>query len=184
MKTKTLYGLVLLLPLTLSSCASTAPRETREQYVAELIQAVGMEDLLARTQQRSAAESRRMVEGMLGQAGDIMAKLSADQRERLKAAVDRMMATLTASLDAKDAAAAWGRFYSAQLSDDELRHIVEYSRTPLGRKEQQASAAAADQLRTYLLDKRAPVMQKAVSDYVTELRAIVASGSGAAPRKP
>jgi len=39
-------------------------------------------------------------------------------------------------------------------------------------------------LRTYLEEKRAPVLQKAVNDYVTELRAIVATGADAPPPKP
>lgn len=134
---------VLAALLSLASSA-VAAQETREQSIAELIQAAGIEDLLARTQQRSAAEARHMVDGMLAQVGDLMARLPADRRERLKAAVDHLLATTTAPIDTRD--------------------------------------AAADQLRTYLEEKRAPVLQKAVNDYVAELRAIVATGADAPPK--
>src|SRR5215472_9138319 len=82
---------------------STAPAQeaTREQYIAELVQAAGIESLLARTHERSAAEARRMVDGMLGQVGDLMARMPPGQRERVKAAIERFIAATTAPLDTK-----------------------------------------------------------------------------------
>ena len=177
-----------LVALVLAACAAnpleaTAPRLTREQCIAELVRIAGIEAVLDRAQAQAAADARRYVDRSVGQLGDLLAKLPADRREKLSAAIDRLMASATAPPDMADAAAAWGRFYSANLSDEELRQAVAYARTPLGRKQLQAGAAASDQLRTYLHEKRAPLMEKATAQYIADLRGII-SGPRDAPSPP
>ena len=67
--------------------------------------------------------------------------------------------------------------FTENLTDEDLQRIVEFSRTPAGRAQIAGTRDAAGQLRAYLYQARSASVDKAVQQYIAELRAI-AGGTG------
>ena len=58
--------------------------------------------------------------------------------------------------DQEEAARAWGRFYSENVSEGDLDAILAYYRSPAGQKDVSASRAALGEVQKYIARKRAP----------------------------
>ena len=58
--------------------------------------------------------------------------------------------------DQEEAARAWGRFYSENVSEGDLDAILAYYRSPAGQKDVSASRAALGEVQKYIAPKRAP----------------------------
>jgi hypothetical protein len=58
--------------------------------------------------------------------------------------------------DQEEAARAWGRFYSENVSEGDLDAILAYYRSPAGQKDVSASRAASGEVQKYIARKRAP----------------------------
>ena len=76
--------------------------------------------------------------------------MNAQQREKFDAATDRFAIASRATPDVAQATALWTQGLAADLSDEDLRKIVEFSRTPAGRQAMASSLNAAMQLHAYL----------------------------------
>jgi hypothetical protein len=59
-------------------------------------------------------------------------------------------------VDQEEAARAWGRFYSENVTEGDLDAILAYYRSPAGQKDVSASRAALGQVQRYIAQKRAP----------------------------
>ncbi len=103
---------------------------------------------------------------------DQLARLSAQQREKFEAATDRFAIASRATPDVAQAAAVWAQNFAADLSDEDLRKIVGFSRTPAGRQAMASSLNAATQLHTYLEQQSSATRDEATLRYVAEIKAI------------
>ena len=65
--------------------------------------------------------------------------------------------------DQEEAARAWGRFYSKNVSEGDLDAILAYYRSPAGQKDVSASRAALGDVQRYMAQKRAPTAAPAVA---------------------
>lgn len=167
-----------LLPLALAAlaagCAGTpSTPQTRQAYVAELVQAYDIEGVISRSQADSLADAHRNIENVRSQFGDVLARLTPTQRERLEAAMDRFVTASRVTPDVNEAAAVWVRGFTENLTDEDLKRIVEFSRTPAGRAQIAGSSDAEVQLKGYLYQKRSASLDKAAQQYIAELKAIV-----------
>lgn len=171
-----LVATVLSLSMTavLASCASTpSTPQTRLAYMAELTQAYDIEGVISRSQADSLADAHRSIESVRMQFADVLARVSPAQRERLEAAMDRFVSASRVTPDVEEAAAVWARGFTENLTDEDLKKIVEFSRTPAGRAEITANRDATVQLKAYLFQKRSANVDKAVLQYIAELKAVV-----------
>jgi Uncharacterized protein conserved in bacteria (DUF2059) len=73
--------------------------------------------------------------------------------------------------DQEEAARAWGRFYSENVSEGDLDAILAYYRSPAGQKDVSASRAALGEVQRYIARKRVP----------TASGTAVAAGVGSVP---
>jgi hypothetical protein len=160
---------------------AAAADSPRDQYIAEIVKAVGIEDLLSQLQEDSKAYAQSVVDRMMGQMKDLMARLPEAKQQQFRQAVDRFIAAACQPLDNSDAAAQWGRFFAADMSDDELRTIARSLGTSLGSKELKAATSAATQWAKYLQEKRMAQIDKATTQYVADLKALVAATPPPAP---
>jgi hypothetical protein len=165
-----------LLALT-ASCASGPPL-TRQQCMAELVSDADVEGALNRAHTESLAEAHRSIERIKSQFADQLAGMNAQQREKFEAATDRFAIASRFTPDVAQAASVWAQSFAAGLSDEDLRQIAEFSRTPAGRQSMANSLNAATQLHAYLAQKSSATLEKATQQYVAEIKALLGS-SGA-----
>ncbi len=162
--------LLALLALT-ASCASMPPL-TRQQCMAELVSDANVEGAIDRAHTESLAEAHRSIERIKRQFADPLAAMSAQQRDKFEAATDRFAIASRPTVDAAQAASVWAQSFAADLSDEDLRKIVEFSRTPAGREAMASSLNAGTQLRAYLAQTSSATLEKATQQYVAEIKAI------------
>jgi hypothetical protein len=163
-----LAAVILLLP----GCATT-PGESRQESLAQLVEAYDVEGAVTRAATETLEEAHRTIERVRSTYGDALAHLSAEQRARYEAATDRFVRAAHSSADAGQASAAWAQAYGANLSDEDLRRAAQLARTPSGRAQIQASLAAEGQLRAYLAQQREAGIERAAQQYEAEIRALL-----------
>jgi len=161
-----------------ASCAGTpSTPQMRQAYVTELVHAYDIEGAVNRAQAEALADAHRSIETVRGQYGDVLARLTAAQKHRLDAAMDRFVSASRVTPDVNEAEAVWAQGFTENLTDEDLQRIVEFSRTPAGQAQIAGTRDAAVQLRAYLYQARSASVDKAVQQYIAELRAI-AGGTG------
>ena len=167
-------ALAALAALT-SACASTPDTpQQRAAYLGELAQAYDIEGVVSRSQTDALAEARRSIETVRSQFAPELARATPAQKNRLDAAMDRFVSASRASPDLDAATSVWAQGFAANLTSDDLRHIVEFSRTPAGRAQIAASGDASTQLAAYLRQVRSASVDRAAAQYLLELKAVVA----------
>jgi hypothetical protein len=158
--------------LLLGGCAST-PTESRQEALAQLIEAYDVEGAVNRASTETLEEAHRTIERVRSTYGDALARLSVDKRGRYEAATDRFAHAAHTAADPAQASAAWAQAYAAGLSDEDLRRAAQLARTPSGRAQIQASLAAESQLRAYLAQQRSAGIERAAQQYEAEIRALI-----------
>jgi hypothetical protein len=159
--------------LAAASCASAPPTpQMRQAYLRELADAYDIEGTIGREQTESLAEAQHALASAKIQFADVMSRLPPERRDKLDAAADRFVTAARGQWDVNQAAAVWTQAYAANLSDEDLQKIVEFSRTPAGQAQIAAERDAGNQLRAYLAQQRHATMDRALQQYMTELKAI------------
>jgi uncharacterized protein YukE len=157
------------------ACASTPDTpQQRAAYLAELAQAYDIEGAVSRSQTEALAEARRSIETVRSQFAGELARATPAQQNRLDAAMDRFVSASRASADLNSATSVWAQGFAANLTSDDLKRIVEFSRTPAGRAQISAGRDGSAQLAAYLRQLRAASVDRAAQQYLQELKAVVA----------
>jgi putative NIF3 family GTP cyclohydrolase 1 type 2 len=166
---------VLALAAGLAACASTPDTpQQRAAYIAELAQAYDIQGIVSRAQTDALADAHRNIEIVRGEFADVLGQASTSQQHRLDAAMDRFVTAARGTPDVNAAAAVWAQGFAENLTNQELRQIVEFSRTPAGQAQIAGTRDAGVQLRAYLAQQRSASVDRAAQQYIAELRAIVA----------
>jgi hypothetical protein len=156
-----------------ASCAGTPQTpQTRQAYVTELMQAYDVEGTVRRSQADSFAEAHRNIERLKDQFADLLAHMSAEQRGKFEAATDRFVNAARATADVNEAARVWAQGFITDLTDENLKKIVDFARTDAGKAQIAGANYAATQLAAYLAQKRTERIDKATQQYVSEIRAL------------
>jgi hypothetical protein len=168
---------LVALAVLATACASTPDTpEARAAYLSELAQAYDIEGTVSRSQTEALAEARRSIETVRSQFGEELARATPAQRNRLDGAMDRFVTAARAPPDLNAAMSVWAQGFAGNLTNEDLRHIVEFSRTPAGRAQIGASRDAGTQLAGYLRQVRSASVDRAAQQYLAELKAVVAGG--------
>jgi hypothetical protein len=164
----------LALALLSASCASlSGGQPTRQQYLLELLGDADVERAVERAHTESLAEAHRSIERIKSEFAEQLAGMNAQQREKFDAATDRFAIASRATPEVAQAAAAvWAQNFAADLSDEDLKKIVEFSRTPAGRQAMASSLNAAREMDDFLAQKSSATLNKATQQYVAEIKAI------------
>jgi Uncharacterized protein conserved in bacteria (DUF2059) len=167
--------LLALLTALLCACASApSTPQQRDAYLAELAQAYDIEGVVSRAQTDALADAHRNIEIVRQQFGDVLAQASTSQQHRLDAAMDRFVTASRAMPDVNQASAVWAQGFAENLTNEDLRQIVAFSRTGAGQAQIAATRDAGVQLRAYLSQQRSASVDRAAEQYIAELRAVVA----------
>jgi hypothetical protein len=169
----------LALPLLSASCASLHGGPlTRQQCLVELVSDANVEGAIERAHTESLAEAHRSIERIKIEFAEPLAGMNAQQRERFDAATDRFAVASRPTSDVTQAASVWAESFAADFTDDDLRKVVEFGRTPAGRQAMASSLNAATQLHAFLAKRSSATLDKATQQYVAEIKAIT-GGSAA-----
>jgi hypothetical protein len=170
--TSGVFTLLALAALTTSCASMQGAQPTRQQCLVELMSDANVEGAIDRAHTESLAAAHRSIERIKSEFAGQLAGMDARQREKFDAATDRFAIASRATPDVAQAAAVWAQSLAADLSDEDLRKIVEFSRTPAGRQAMASSLNAATELHTYLEQKSSATLDKATQRYVAEIKAI------------
>jgi hypothetical protein len=159
--------------LLTAACAGTPQTpQTRQAYVTELMQAYDVEGAVRRSQADGFAEAHRNIERVREQFADRLAQMNAEQRGRFEAATDRYVNASRTTADVNEAERVWAQGFITNLTDEDLKKIVEFSRTDAGKAQIAAANLASSQLNAYLIQKRTERIERATQQYVSDLKAI------------
>ena len=151
--------------------SSVAFADTREEIIADLMEAQGLlqifEDQLEMARSQSREQGNDLVHQMMSGLNP-----TPEYSERIDAAFNEFMEALMAPWSASEIVSVWARYYGPHFSDDELAQLLEYYKSPLGRKEVAASREAMAGYSNYLNEASKPILEKAVQDYVQKLQLI------------
>ena len=170
--TSGVFTLLALAALTTSCASMQGAQPTRQQCLVELMSDADVEGAIDRAHTESLAAAHRSIERIKSEFAGQLAGMDARQREKFDAATDRFAIASRATADTAQATALWAQGLAADLSDEDLRKIVEFSRTPAGRQAMASSLNAATELHTYLEQKSSATLDKATQRYVAEIKAI------------
>ncbi len=175
--TSTRFTLLVLAALTASCASMHGGQPTRQQCLLELVGDANVEGAIQRAHAESLAEAHRSIERIKVEFADQLAGMDTQQRERFEAATDRFAIASRASPDVEQAASVWAQSFAADFTDEDLRRVVEFARTPPGRQAMASSLSAATQLEAYLAQKHGAILQKATQQYVAEIKAITGAAA-------
>lgn len=160
---------VLLLGLLL--ICSTAYAGNREEKIQTLMEAQGLlktfEQQLEIGHKQASVQGKQMYDQMMSQM-DPGEKF----KKRFKVAYNKFLKSLETPWTAKEIVAVWARYYGPKFTDEELDQLIKYYKSDLGQKEVAASREAFVQFNDHFVKEGQPVMQKAVENYVNDLKQI------------
>ncbi|HEV3287218.1 MAG TPA: hypothetical protein VG011_10725 [Steroidobacteraceae bacterium] len=172
------FAWLALLALTASCASLHGGPLTRQQCLVELVSDANVEGAIERAHTESLAESHRSIERIKIEFAEPLAGMNAQQREKFDAATDRFAIASRPTSDVTQAASVWAESFAADFTDEDLRKVVEFGRTPAGRQAMASSLDAATQLHAYLAKKSGATLEKATQQYLAEIKAIT-GGSAA-----
>jgi hypothetical protein len=176
MKALKRYCALCVMALSLVPIVATAEQASRDSLVIELRKQLGIEEILAASQQATAEATARQVDLLMEQFKELLARVPADKRKKFDAAIKEYVATVTTSFNLADAMSAWDRLFGPSLTDQELKEMVEDLRTTEGRKRFMAVNEAAIKWQSYLQEKQAETAKQAATIFAASLKEIVSEG--------
>jgi hypothetical protein len=163
----------LALTALLCACASApSTPQQRQAYLAELSQAYDVEGIVSHAQSEALGDARRNIERMNAQYAGSLTQVSPAQRNKLDAALDRFVSASRTMPDLNTATAVWAQGFAGNLTDEDLKQVIEFSRTPAGRAQIAAARDGNAALRTYLAQQRSANVDRAEAQYLATLQAI------------
>jgi hypothetical protein len=150
-----------------------AQDQSRQQYISELVETLGIKNILEQGQINARKQAQARLNQIFAQISSTFAGLAPEAVRQLRSAADQYVERVSSSYDINGAAAAWGRFYAAGLTDEELKRMVTYSRSSLGSKEMRANTSAASKWLAYIQQKRAATTEEAMTDFIAEIKLIM-----------
>jgi hypothetical protein len=162
------------LVLVLLGTAAAAEPVSREERILELVRATGLAEMLEQSRDSARSQAGQLSDQMLGDFLKNARALTAEQSDAVSLAARRFAEACAASFDVNDAVAAWGQYYAATLTDQELDEILGYYSSPIGQKDVAASKSAMPLWQAHLAARSAASMQAAMERYMAELKNIVA----------
>jgi hypothetical protein len=152
---------------------ATAESRAREQNIAEIVKIVEVEALIRQSQLEWEQITHKRMEQVRAQLNPYMSSMSRERKLQFDAAIDKYVSTVTTSYSSADAAAAWGKVFAANFSDEELRRVVELSHKPFGAKLLKASVAASNQWNTNTRNARMEINDAAYRQLLVEVKPIL-----------
>lgn len=153
--------------------AASAPAATREETIAELIKVSGIAEMLDQARDATRQSAARALQDVFRKAIADGDPPTAEQQAQLNAAAARLIEAAVSSTSTGEAVAAWGRFYAADLTDEDLTRILAFYSSPLGQKDIAATKAGLPLWQQYLEARQSEALRIAGEQFTAEVRRIL-----------
>lgn len=165
-------------------CATTirAEPDDKQSVMQQIVELYDITATVEDAKHSVEGQARATADKMFDQMKSSMPNLPEQYWNKMAAAADKMIAAVQQSWSTQDAVQVWQTEYAREFSADELKKILEASKTPLGRKQIAAGKRANSAFTGYLVDRNKAVGDKAMKDYIAELQLII-SDISAAPKQ-
>lgn len=169
---------ILLIMLLLLSF-SAFPNE-RADKIETLMRAQGLLDSWQQEIELGRIESKKQARKMINQ---VLSQINPNEkfRKKFEEAFTEFMKKVQYRWTAQQIVDVWAKFYGPKFTNNELDQLIAYYTSPLGKKDVQATKESMIEFTKYFQQKNAPIMEKALNQYITELK--VTAKACKCPRK-
>jgi hypothetical protein len=162
------FFLASLFSVILGLSAPAIGQETGAALVQKIVLAQGLEEMF---EQQIAAQRDSMKSYASKLFDQAIAETGGQSNVKQKAALERFLAKATTLLTSKEITTAWAATYGKNLSNEELRGILRYYQSPIGRKDIAASKVAMLSFSTWINQESQARAIPLVETLVQELKA-------------
>ncbi len=164
---KNLLSIYITSILLLVSAPSTA-QETRDVLAQEIAAAQGLEEMFEQqiSAQRDAVKS--YASSLFDQA---IVEAGGQSNAKQRATFERFLANVSTLFTSKEITAAWTAAYGKDLSEQELRDVLQYYQSAIGKKDVASSKIAMGTFTTWFTQESEARTTPLLRDLVQEIRA-------------
>ena len=168
MKHDTLFSLVVAAAIGISASSSFA-QDTRVELIDRISAAQGLNDMF----EQQIAQQQKSLQGYGAKLINDAATHSGGQTsDQDKAVFERFVGRAARMFSAKELSAKWIENYGTNLSTDDLREILKYYESPVGKRDAAASKAAMVSFSEWMANEGQTRSTALVADMLKELQQI------------
>lgn len=153
------------------AASSAAAQDTRAELVRAIVEAQG----LAASFDLQLEEQRKAVDGYAHKLFESAISSGKQPTPAQKAALERFTSRAASMMTGREVADAWLSLYGQDLSDEDLRGILSYYQSPIGRKDVAATRAAVPAMTRWMAEQGQKRIQPLLAELLNELEAKPAS---------
>ena len=150
--------------------------ETKNDKIAKLMAAQGAIEMWQQQLDRGQVETEKYAKRMFEQA---MSQLQPNEviKEQMNTAYNKFVNKIKNPWTAKEIVDVWAKYYGSYFTEKELDQLIIFYTSDIGQKDVVASRKALVDFTSYIQQARQPVVEKAMREYVEDMKKIV-SDSG------
>ncbi len=154
--------------LLASAASSVFAQDSRTALVQKIAVAQGLTELY----DQQLAQQREATKGYAAKLfDDAVAAGGGKANAKEKAALERLVAKTTEMFSGKEVAAAWVTHYGKELSLQDLKAILAYYESPIGRKDVAATKLAMPAFSSWMAQETQTRATSLLTEFVSELQA-------------
>jgi hypothetical protein len=173
MKTVLSCLLIVFVMVLLTASCSLADDASKMVKIKELMKVQGLDELIEQQKIYCEAQAKEIGEKTMQQFRNQLPNIDKDSAKALDAAFQRFLNQAKPTWTAEEAVAAWGTYYGANITENELDKILAFYKSPEGQKDISATKAAMPYWSKFFQEKNGIALEKATQAYITELKAIL-----------
>ena len=164
---------VFVIALMSPTHASHASEETRPTLIAEFTRTLGIEKVIAASQQQSREATTAQKEVLMGNYR--RAGMSEPAIAEIGKLFDEMVEQVLTSWSPQEASRIYTNVIAASMSDDDLKKAIAFYSSTEGQKSVSAAGEANRKLQEYIQSSMAKAMQPALESLMFKVQAIAAA---------
>jgi hypothetical protein len=162
--------IIFVLALAISMLAN-ADEISKKEIIVRLVSAQGLKSMLEQQQTQMEASSIEFGKGMFQKMLSDFGVPENQQNPRLKKAFEDYLTRCSTMFTVDEYVDAWVSQYGKDVSEEDLKKILAYYESPIGRKDVQASQAALTAFTQTVEAESQKRMQHSVSQFVADMKA-------------
>jgi hypothetical protein len=151
-----------------SACASA---QTREEILVDLVRAQGLQEMFDQTLQQTKVVAEQSGRKAFSQMLAAASNIDTGKKQRLEGALERYLGRVGSMWKADELVTLWTLSYGKELSDQDLKQILAYYRSPTGIKDVSATKAAVRMFTASMSSEMQRRLHLAVEQLMLELKA-------------
>lgn len=168
MKHNILFSLAVAAAIGISTSSSFA-QDTRVELIERISAAQGVTDMF----EQQIAQQQKSLQGYGAKLiNDAVIQNGGQPSDQDKAVFERFVGRAARIFTAKELSAKWVENYGARLSTDDLREILKYYESPVGKRDAAASQAAMAAFSEWMANEAQTRTTALVSELLKELQQI------------